>query len=179
MQQEIWKDIKGYEGLYQVSSFGNVKSKRKVLSKRVTNSGYISIGLWKKGKRKEKLAHRLVAEAFINNPNKLPIINHIDENKINNNVKNLEWCSHSYNTNVYTKNHIEEIKEKASRCKLNTKYGNTYKNILQSTLDGGKIKIWANSITIKKILGFDNSAILKCCRGKRKTAYGYKWQFAN
>lgn len=99
--KEIWKPILGYENLYSISNFGNVfsiQSKRNI--KQTKNSkGYLIVGLCKNKKRKSCLIHRLVAEAFIDNPNKLPEINHKDENPLNNTITNLEWCTHKYNMN--------------------------------------------------------------------------------
>lgn len=109
---EIWKDIAGYEGIYQVSNYGNVKSlereckgnkgivyikKEKILTPTINSSGYYHTILRKDGKSIAAYVHRLVAEAFIPNPNNLPIINHKDEDKTNNNLINLEWCDKSYN----------------------------------------------------------------------------------
>ena len=110
---EIFKDIKGYEGMYQISDLGNVKSlerlnsagkhiKERLLKKDFDpTTGYYSIGLNKDGKSKRLWIHRLVADAFLANPNKYPQVNHKDENKRNNNVDNLEWCTETYNQ-VYT-----------------------------------------------------------------------------
>lgn len=105
--QEQWIPIRGYENLYEVSSFGNVKSiKRGILLKPYTHkNGYRSVSLWYKNKKKNKLIHRLVAEAFLPNPNNMEEVNHKDENKANNRLDNLEWCSHLYNMNY---GHIKE-----------------------------------------------------------------------
>ena len=104
--KEIWKDIEGYENKYQISNLGRVKAldyrrtkKEKILDSR-NNKGYKAIALWNNSKRKVFLIHRLVANAFIPNPNKFPQINHKDENKLNNCVDNLEWCTQFYN-NIY------------------------------------------------------------------------------
>ncbi len=112
--EEIWKDIKEYEGLYQVSNMGRVKSlKRKdasghllnerLLSIAVTHSGYKYVGFYKDNQGKKFKVHRLVAQAFIPNPSDYPQVNHIDEDKTNNCVNNLEWCSAKYNANYGTK----------------------------------------------------------------------------
>lgn len=106
--QEIWKDISGFEGVYEISSYGRVRS---VKSGRILSTskcggcrGYLSVCLSKNGKRYGKLVHRLVAEAFVPNPYNLPEVNHIDEDKINNRADNLEFCDHKYNMNYGTRN---------------------------------------------------------------------------
>lgn len=113
---EIWKDIEGYEGLYQISNMGRVKSlakqtlcghrkeqtifrNEKFLSLRCNKKGYLQVGLSKNGIRKQFTVHRLVAQTFIPNPNNLPQVNHKDENKTNNCIENLEWCTAEYNCN--------------------------------------------------------------------------------
>lgn len=124
---EEWKDIKGYEGLYQVSNLGRVRSlsryvkhrtiyilKGKLLKQRTRGKGYLAVTLCKNSKLKHYYVHRLVAEAFIPNPNNLPQVNHKDENKSNNCVDNLEWCDDKYNTNYGTRNerHSMAIKKR-------------------------------------------------------------------
>lgn len=118
MKTEIWKDIEGYEGLYQVSNMGNIKRvehedyrcrqgyrvfKERILKPYISTKGYKRVNLSKNNKKKEVPVHRLVAMAFIENPNNYPQINHKDENKFNNNVDNLEWCTCKYNNNYGTK----------------------------------------------------------------------------
>ena len=164
---EIWKDIKDYEGMYQVSSEGRVKSlkygEEKILKNNKNNSGYLSVSLSKDGKRKTYSIHRLVAQAFISNPNNLLEINHIDEDKTNNRVENLEWCTKQYNNNYGTKN------ERAAE--RNTK------RILQFTKEGEFIKKWDSTMQIERELGFNGGNITKCCKGKCKLTYGYKWRY--
>lgn len=98
---EIWKPINGYEFLYKISNLGNVLSLRtnKLLKQNMNTSGYFAVQLCKDGKRKSYLVHRLVAEHFINNPKRCPEVNHKDEDKSNNVVDNLEWCTRKYNMN--------------------------------------------------------------------------------
>ena len=119
---EEWRDIRGYEGIYKISNLGRVKRlayeiqnpsprangsmlkfKEHLLTPRRITHGYLSVALYKKGTRKDYKLHRLVAEAFIPNPENKPEINHKDENKANNEVINLEWCTHKYNSNYGTR----------------------------------------------------------------------------
>ena len=103
MLDEIWKDIENYENVYQISNIGRVRriyknGNTKILKQDITKRGYCRISLSKNQKHKHYQIHRLVAKAFIPNPNNYPIVNHKDENPMNNNVDNLEWCTYSYNT---------------------------------------------------------------------------------
>ena len=97
-----WRAIEGYEGLYEISNIGEIRNAKgeikKSQFKKGVNTHYKEVSLWKDGKNKRFLVHRLVAKAFIPNPNNFAIINHKDENGTNNCVENLEWCNHSYNT---------------------------------------------------------------------------------
>lgn len=172
---EVWKDIPGYEGLYQVSNFGNVKSEPRASTKggllkpHIDRKGYIVFILCKDGKIKCHKAHRLVAKAFIQNPFGFPEVNHKDEQKANNCVDNLEWCSGKYNANYGSR--TEKIKKKL----LYTRYS----PVFQCDLNGNSIRFF-ESITEAALAVKDISAvstISKCCRGKRKTAYGYIWKY--
>ena len=113
MEKEIWKPILGYEGIYEVSSFGRIKSLKRcskedknerglILKQKKRKDGYYNISLYNQGKGKMYLVHSLVTQAFIPNPLNLPQVNHIDENKKNNNIDNLEWCDQCYNINYGT-----------------------------------------------------------------------------
>lgn len=165
---EIWKDIKDYEGLYQVSNYGRVRSLKTymILKPRKSNSGYFRVGLSKKGKHKWFLIHRLVATAFLSNPLNLPQVNHKDENKTNNKLENLEWCDGFYNHNYGTA--IKRMVEK----QLNK---NKSKAILQYTLSGEFIKEFP-SIQEAKRNGY-GGAVVHCLVGRNKTAYGFIWKY--
>lgn len=169
--EEIWKDIEGYEGLYQVSNMGRVRSLRKniILKKSITNRGYERVVLFIGNKPKGFTVHRLVAMAFIPNPDNLPQVNHKDENKTNNCAGNLEWCTQEYNHNYGT------INIRISQKQLNDK--NKSKVVLQYTLDGTFIKEWKSTRDVKRNLGFTHTRISECCRNIRKTAYGYIWKY--
>lgn len=151
---EIWKDVKGYEGLYQVSNYGNVKSRKAMRKTPVSSNGYKIVKLCKNGTIKFYQVHRLVATAFISNAKNLPFVNHKDENKANNNANNLEWCSQQYN-NEYS----------------------LAKAIIQCDTNGIYIRQWKSIKEASSALNIDNSLITKCCKGKRKTAGGYKWSY--
>ena len=166
--KEIWKDIEGYEGLYQVSNMGRVKSlgnnktrKEKILKSSKSNRGYLVVHLYKEGKVKGYSIHRLVTSAFIPNPNNLPQVNHKDEDKTNNRVDNLEYCDSKYNLNYGTRTERITIANSIP--------------ILQFNLDGEFIKKWDSIIQVERELGFNHSSINMCCKGKYKNAYGYWW----
>ena len=168
---EIWKPIEGYDN-YMVSNLGRVKSlnynrtgKEKLL-KPSTQNGYLSIGLSKNGKLKKLRVNRVVAEAFIPNPDNKSFIDHINTDRTDNRVDNLRWVTNNENMN----NHLTLIKcSESKKGKLNPKH----KSILQFDLNGNFIRKW----DCIKDTGFHSSHISKCCNGKRKTAYGYIWKY--
>ena len=186
--EEIWKDIKNYEGLYQVSNLGQIrrikfinniteKDKITIISQGFQNSGYLKVCLYKNDKMKNKLVHRLVAETFIPNPNNLPFVNHKDGNKQNNKVDNLEWCTQSENMKHAYKNGLTKAYAKG-------KYGkDSLKAIKINMLDkntGEIIKQFGSIIDGAKYIGQNKSChIVSCCKGRLKTAYGYKWEYAD
>lgn len=178
---EEWKDIKGYEGLYQVSNEGRVKSlsrncfvkdklgnkycrtiKEKILKPIKQSNGYLYNTLHKNGEGKMFRTHRLVAEAFIPNSNSLLIINHKDEDKENNSVSNLEWCTPKYNSN-YGNSIAKRVTKQA-------------KQVYQYDLDGNLVKVWESTMECGRN-GYGQSKIVMCCNGKRKTHKGYIWSF--
>lgn len=161
---EEWKDIRGYEGLYQVSSEGRVKSvKRNIF--RVYNDngyGYFMVLLSKDGEKKPFYVHRLVAEAFIPNPENLPQVNHRNEQKHQNNVENLEWCSSKYNMNYGTARERQVEKQR--------------KKVYQYTKEGELVREF-DGVNQCAEFGFEPSSVSCCCNGKRKTHKGYKWSY--
>lgn len=175
MKEERWLPVVGFEGLYEVSSLGRVKSlgnnrfKKEVIMNLHPNkkSGYLYVPLYKNKKKYNKKVHRLVAIAFIPNPLNLPHINHKDENKQNNCVDNLEWCTHKYNVNYGTRN--KKISEKnknrldCSKPVVCIETGIIYPSISEASRK--------NNIKI--------STMSKCClkRPHCKTAGGYHWQY--
>lgn len=162
---EIWKDIQGYEGLYQVSNEGNVKSLKKGIILKVANvnNGYLAVQLWKNGIPKMRLIHRLVAKAFIPNPDNLPQVNHKNEDKALNIVENLEWCSAKYNANFGTA--ISRRVDKQS------------KQVEQfDAVTGELIRRWESTNECGRN-GYTQSSVSQCCRGLRKQHKGYIWRF--
>lgn len=155
------RDIKGYEGKYMISDQGQVWSnyKKGFLKSTERSCGYLCVNLYKNGKPTNFSIHRLVAEAFIPNPNDLPIINHKDENKQNNNVDNLEWCNYSYNNSYGSK--IEKVNQK-----LNHK---TY----QYDLDGNLIAVWPSQREASRQLNISPGGINNVIKGKRKSIHGF------
>lgn len=179
---EVWKDVKGYEGLYQVSNLGQIKSlgrwvkhtgwrfeEEKILKPSKTNAGYLYVQLSKNSIGKKFKVHRLVAEAFIPNPDNLPTINHRNENKCDNRADNLEWMTVKDNSNYGSRN------KNLSKTLLN--HPTKSKPVIQYTIDGVFIKEWPSVSEVKRAYNFDNSTISDCCIGKFKQAYGYVWKF--
>ena len=161
----MWKDIDGYEELYQVSDTGEVMNVRtgKILKAYKEKSGYLRVGLYKDGKEKSFRVHRLVAEAFIPNPLNLPEVNHKSEDKHDNRVENLEYCDRKYNINYGTRN--DKVAEKVS------------KTVFQFSKTGEFIMEWCSVSEIDRQLGFNFRNVSACCLGKRKSAYGFKWEY--
>lgn len=178
--KEEWKDIPGYEGMYQVSSFGKVKSldrdiamhppqcrrniKGKIM-KLYTKDGYKRVCIAKNGKQRKYWVHRLVAMAFVPNPNNLPEINHIDENPANNCVGNLEWCDRLRNIHHGTRTARMAVSQGCS--------------VEQLTFQGDVINEFYSFHEAARAIGerASASAICAVCRGRLKSYYGFKWRY--
>ena len=169
LENEIWKDVEGYEGFYQVSNKGRVKSldrisinknglkchfKERILNPRLNSGGYREVPLCKNGTQHSARVHRLVAKAFIPNPDNLPFINHKDENKENNCVENLEWCTPEYNVNYSQAIPISEF-----------------------DLDGNWIKNWPSIVVAEREIPISSADLCSCCKGLRYTAKGRIWRY--
>lgn len=161
---EVWRDIPNFEGLYQVSNIGRVKSlgnkrnhkEEMILKPSINIYGYYHISLNKKNKRYSYCVHRLVALAFLENPYNLKTVNHIDKNKLNNNVENLEYMSIGDNV----------------RYSLN-------KPVLKMDLQGNLIEEYPSINEAGRRCNVFYQNIYKCCKGKRLTAGGYRWRYKN
>lgn len=184
---EIWKDIKGFEGKYQVSNLGNVRSLRfrnqnfsKDLTQKINNKGYKVVNLTDNSKNKPALVHRLVAMAFVDNPNNYPIVNHKDENPQNNHVDNLEWCTYSYNRIYSMDIHPErrkELAENLARYSTRNKKGVPHKFRNQvAILDDNNniIKVYDNAVTAASVLGLCTCNVTEVCKANKKRQIGKK-----
>lgn len=177
MKNEEWRDVVGYEGLYQVSDQGRVKSlertfidkigreryvKERILKLTVDGWGYLVVTLCAGGK-KNLMVHRLVCEAFNDNRDEKPEVNHINEIKTDNRACNLEWCTRRENLNHGTRS------ERSAKT--------LSKPICQYTLDEKIVKTWASLTEVKRKTGFVQSHISQVANGKRKQAYGFIWKY--
>ena len=173
--EEIWKDIKGYEGLYQASSLGRIRSldrivpykngKRfymgKILSPHDNTKGYLYLNLSKNNSVQRFYVHKLVAETFLNNHLGLTEVNHKDECKYNNAIENLEFCTHKYNCQYGNRNiRTKEI------CSI---------PILQYDLNGNFLKEYSSGAEAERITGILNTSINQCLQGKQYHAGGFYW----
>ena len=161
---EVWRDIEGYEGLYQVSDHGQVKSLRyDKIMKPVLNevNGYLRVMMTGKEGRKNEYIHKLVAKTFIPNPHNLPEVNHKCEDRLDNRVSQIEWCNRAYNCN----------------------YGNRVKGSkkvkpVAIVSDSGTIqKVFKNATEAERETGVERRLIGFCCQGRTKTAGGLKWRY--
>ena len=170
---EEWKVIHGYGGKYEVSNYGNVRSLKgetKLLQQRILNSGYLYVSLTHKGKSKNKTIHRLVADAFLDKKEGKSFVNHIDGNKKNNNIKNLEWVTRSENMkHAYNNGLFKRFVTPAPR----------FKSVMQFNKDGKCIGIFSSITEASTRTGANLSHISSCCNGKRKTVGGYTWKYYN
>jgi hypothetical protein len=187
---EIWKDINGYEGYYQISNKGNVRSVDRfdgvhdragtVIKQSLKPNGYLQVGLRKHNQRKWVGVHRLVAIHFIDNPENKPQVNHIDGNKQNNTVENLEWVTQEENQQHAIRTGLRKNVRRRENHPFYGKFGansHSAKPVVRVDPVTGETKLYKAKILAKDD-GFDVTAISKCCHGKIKTHKGYKWYFA-
>lgn len=184
MMEEVWKDIEGYEGIYQVSNLGRVRSldrwieqphprnpaytlrykvKGKIKGQRLNNKGYYETDLYVNNMQDTRTVHRLVAKAFIPNPKHLSVVNHLDENPRNNRVDNLEWTSH-----------IDNVRYGTGTQRMGRAH---WTPVCQYTLDGKFIKRWECMQYAADQLGLHMTHISAVCRGRAKTHGGFIWKY--
>lgn len=179
LEREEWRPIKGYEGLYEVSSFGRVRSlarlsdgKRNVrLQSRIRKlsndgGGYHIVNLNRDGQNHLCKVHRLVMDAFVPNPNNLPMVNHRNEDKTANYPDNMEWCDNYYNSTYGTCNARQRERK---RYKM--------RPVIQMALNGEIVAEYESTIEAARETGYDRANIVRNCNGKRPTAYGFIWKF--
>lgn len=170
MKKEIWKQIDGFDGRYSISSYGRVRSEEYVDSNghchkqfirkaSIGTNGYYGVVISLNGKSIRREIHRLVAVAFVQNPNNHNVVNHKDENKLNNRADNLEWCTQKYNQNY---SYIPE---------------DHHIPILQFSMNGEFIKEWESVSHVSKAFGKKVCHITSCCRGKLHSCMGYIWRY--
>ena len=189
--EEVWKDIKGYENLYQVSNYGNVKSldryiknkngKMQFYNEKILrpndSKGYLKVTLSKNNRQRTFRIHVLVAKTFISNPENKPEVNHKDGNKHNNHIDNLEWNTRRENEiHAYQKGLAKPSKKQKEAVAKYAKE-NYSKKIIQYDLNGNFIKEWNSMADIWRGLGIRASLICRCCKGLRTHTYGYIWKY--
>jgi hypothetical protein len=187
---EIWKDINGYEGYYQISNKGNVRSVDRfdgvhdrtgtVIKQNLKSNGYLQVGLRKHNQRKYIGVHRLVAIHFIDNPENKPQVNHIDGNKQNNTVENLEWVTQEENQQHAIRTGLRKNVRRRENHPFYGKFGansHSAKPVVRVDPVTGETKLYKAKILAGDD-GFDVTSISKCCHGKLKTHKGYEWYFA-
>lgn len=170
----VWKEIPGFEGLYEVSNTGKVRNRKheilKQQIKRTPCTCYKTVDLWKNGSYCKKYVHRLIAESFIPNPSGFEFVNHKDEDGTNNSIENLEWCTREYNVNYGTarKRQAKKLKGRKSEKRI---------AVIQMDKDGNEIKIHPSVTSAAESVGCSISEISSVCKGKRKTTRGFDWKY--
>jgi hypothetical protein len=179
----VLKPILGYEGLYSVGDNGEVFSHKsgRVMRPGKSRDGYMSVELFKNGKGWRALVHRLVASAFLPNYNNLPQVNHKNENKADNRVSNLEWCTARYNMNYGARTQKQLLKvnysteQRKALARTNGKMA--CKPVLQYDRNGARIARYESVRSARDVLGINPAHISETCRGKRKSAGGFLWTY--
>ena len=191
--EEIWKDIEGYEGFYSVSNLGRVYSRRRerFLTPIITKMGYQRVHLSVDGNVETRAIHRLVAQAFIPNPENKPTVNHINEVKTDNRVENLEWAT-NLEQNIHGTRMARAIahtdwkkrSEKIDYALIASKYDHVesakkqMRPVLQYDMNGNFIARFPGLSAAARFLGIRAPGICECLKGNRRSCGGYKWKYA-
>ena len=183
--EEVWKDIKGFENIFQISNYGRLKSlsrlvkikggkyrlkKEKIIKPSIGTCGYYQYPLRYNNVSKTILIHIEVAKAFVPNDNKLSEVNHKDENKLNNFFENLEWCTRSYNNNYKNR------KKREIETQINTHPSR--KEVQQIDKEGNVIATFQSERDAERVTGICHNNICDCLKGRRKSAGGYFWKYS-
>ena len=174
--EEIWKQIDGFDGRYEISNYGRLKSYAQNKSGKISTGspqrkGYLAVTLYDgNGKRQTYKIHRLVAEAFIFNPNNLPQVNHKDEDKNNNCVDNLEWCDNDYNNHYGTR---------TQRAAVSNRCCDTTSVKIYSVDKNGNIEYFDSIGEAERITGLNHSNIVRTLKGRTKTCGGREWYYVD
>lgn len=181
MTKEIWRTINGFEGLYEVSSLGRVRSldryvkhpdfkewrKGKVLKQSTSNRGYKKVTLTKNGQKYYFSVHRLVAQSFVPNPHNFPQVNHKNEEKDDNRVENLEWCTQAYNNSFGTR--LKRVSKANSQA-------HPTRSVFQYNDCGVLIHRWKSLHEMERQTGYSRANISRNYKGGRRRAYGFLWE---
>ena len=186
----VWKDVVGFEELYEVSCQGKIRNKNngRLLNGWTIKKGYIQVALRKNKKSYFMLVHRIVAEAFIPNPDRKEFVDHINTITSDNRVENLRWCNYTENNNNPTTRRKNSI---AKTGKNNPLYGKTHKketilkminsekniSVVQISKSGTTLNVWNSMCEAERETGIPQGNITKCCQRKRNTAGGYIWRY--
>lgn len=179
LSMEIWRDIKGYDGLYQVSNEGRVKSvdrvietsngkrlyKGRIITPYEKKNGYYTVDLYNKGKKEKKFVHKLVGDTFIPNPHKYTVVDHIDGDKQNNNIENLRWCTQQQNNNF----ELYRSHQKNNKLKSKIVYMYDSNDLL--------IAIYPSTKEVERQMNIHSGTVSKWCLGKCEDKKGYKWSY--
>lgn len=187
--EEVWKDVVGYEGLYRVSNYGKVMTlgkyvathngtrihqrPSKELSQSMNIHGYMKVMLYLNGHRKEWAVHRIVALAFIENPENKPCVNHIDNNRANNVVENLEWCTYQENSDW---SRIQGRKAMTEECRQKILATRIRKPVIGTDSDGNEY--YFDKVRAVEDMGFDTKSVIDCCKGRKTHFKGFTWRYA-
>lgn len=193
---ETWKDIPGYEGLYQISNYWSIKSlsfrssstliyRDKILKQSKNGPWYLTLALSKEWIAKTVRVHRLVWLLFVENPNNFPCLNHLDWNKENNYYLNLEWCTSSENNLHAYRTWLKKVTDKNI---FKTNHPQTWKfwwdsivakSVMQYDIDWNFIRTWWSAMDIKRTLWINNNSVSRCCRWEIRTAWWFTWKYIN